>query len=967
MTVDIRSAPADQSALRTSHLAPWPDLQAELSAILAPERVLTGPLERIAYASDASFYRLIPQAVVQPASVEEIRALFAFSHRCRLPLTFRAAGTSLSGQAVTDGILVDLSKHWGQVRIEDGGARVRVQPGAIGGFVNTLLKPFGRRIGPDPASIDTCMLGGILANNASGMCCGVVENAYHTLDALTCVLPSGLVLDSAAPGAREQLAQAAPALAEGLLDIRQRVLANASLRERIRAKYRMKNTMGYSLNAFLDFAAPLDILAHLLIGSEGTLGFIAEAVLHTLPDWPLKYTGLLSFANAQDAARAIVPLRDSGARALEIMDRAALRSIEDLAGAPPFLRDLPETASGLLVEYQCATSPEMAGFKEAAARLGARLPLLRTPEFTEDPLAQAALWKLRKGMFPAIGAMRPQGTTVIIEDVAFPIERLADAMTDLQALFRGHGYEEAIIFGHAKDGNLHFVITPSFNDDASVGRYARFIDDVVRLVVDRYDGALKAEHGTGRNMAPFVDREWGAAAYELMAALKALIDPEGLLNPGVIINPDPAAHLRHLKPLPAVAAEVDRCMECGFCEPHCPSRALTLTPRQRIVVRREMARLATAGEDPELAAALGQAYPYAGLDTCAVDGLCATACPVGIDTGAMVKRLRAEAHSERAQGQAHWVAEHFATVEGVVRAGVALGHVTARVTGAPAIVAVTRAAERVLGTHLPKWNPAVPHASARRLPVTERAGAQAVYFPACLSRAMGKPPFSGDAPSLIATMLTLAGRAGVALWIPPDCAGHCCGMPFSSKGYTRAYRATLHHTIERLWEWSGGGALPIVTDASSCAYTLRACAGDLEPEDRARWERLTLLECGEFIHDVLLPRLRPVRLPESVVLHPNCALRKLGAAGKLVSIAEACAASVTVPRHLDCCGFAGDRGLLFPELTRSATRLEAEEVCSADFAGYYSSNLTCEMGLALATGRPYRSIAYLVERATRRE
>lgn len=924
---------------------------------------MSRPLERIAYASDASFYRLIPQAVVQPVSIEEIRALFSFSRGHHIPLTFRAAGTSLSGQAITDGILVDISNHWDRIRVEADGARVRVQPGAIGSWVNAVLKPYHRRMGPDPASIDACMMGGILANNASGMCCGVVENSYHTLDSLTFVLPNGLLVDTATPAANDQILQQVPRVTHGLMDLKHRIEANPVLCERIRAKYRTKNTTGYTLNAFLDFSTPADILGHLMIGSEGTLGFIAEAVLRTFPDYSLKYTGLLFFASAQAASTAILPLRDSGARALEIMDRAALRSVEHQAGAPPALQHLPESAAGLLVEFQCSTADELAHFRRQAVKVCETIPLLGAPAFTENPVEQATLWKLRKGMLPSIGAMRAQGTTVIIEDVAFPLERLAGAITDLQTLFRQHGYTEAIIFGHAKDGNLHFVITQSFNDDEAVRRYECFMVDVVTLVVTKYDGALKAEHGAGRNIAPFVETEWGREAYAIMRELKTLIDPDGLLNPGVIVNPDPQAHLRNLKTLPVVEPEVDQCIECGFCEPKCPSRRLTLTPRQRIVVRREVARLRTVQANPELLESLLADYRYAGLDTCAVDGLCATACPVNINTGDLVKRLRAEVISQRAQSQARFLAQHFAVLEYLVHTAVRAGHAAQAFVGVEAIVNLTRGAERLLGRRLPKWNAVVPKVAAHQPPTTQREAAEAVYFPTCLSRVMGSA--SSEAPSLIETMLTVAARAGTQLWIPADCVGLCCGMPFGSKGYATAYQETLHHTIERMWAWSGAGRLPIVIDASSCAYTLRTCGSALTSADQERLQRLTLLDSVEFVHDVLLPKLIIHRLPDEVVLHPNCALRKMDLADKLANVARACAASVSIPLNLECCAFAGDRGLLFPELTASATAPEVAEVCARAYDGYYSSNLTCEMGMRLATSKPYCSILYLVERSTR--
>ncbi|HMM34781.1 MAG TPA: FAD-binding and (Fe-S)-binding domain-containing protein, partial [Thermoanaerobaculia bacterium] len=615
-------------------------LRAALERIAAPERVLDRPIDRIAFASDASFYRLIPKAVVLTKSVDEVAELFRLARETKVPVTLRAAGTSLSGQAVTDGILAEVARHWRTVRVEEGGRRFRTQPGVIGASVNAALRPYGAKMGPDPASINTCTMGGILSNNSSGMCCGVTQNAYHTLESLTFLLPSGTRIDTAAPDADARFRAAEPALWQGLLDLKATLEADPALVARIRSKYRMKNTTGYSLNAFLDFEKPVEIFRNLLVGAEGTLAFIAEAVLSTVPDLPVRYTGLLLFPSMHAACAAIVPLRDSGAKALELLDRASLRSVETQPGVPPSIRTLPEGAAALLVEYQAGAEAERTGLEAVASAAVAPLALLEPARFTHDATEQALLWKVRQGTFPSVGAARKSGTTVLIEDVAFPIEHLADAAVDLTRLFAKHGYPEAILFGHAKDGNLHFVITQSFNDPAAVEKYARLIDDVVELVVKRYDGALKAEHGTGRNMAPFVETEWGPEAYAVMKRLKALCDPEGILNPGVLLNADPLCHLKDVKPMPTVEDEVDKCIECGYCEPKCPSRELTLTPRQRIVLRREMTRLEAEGTNAPLLAALEAEFPYAAVDTCAVDGLCATACPVSIDTGQLTKRLR---------------------------------------------------------------------------------------------------------------------------------------------------------------------------------------------------------------------------------------------------------------------------------------------------------------------------------------
>ena len=937
-------------------------LQDKLSNVLPEARIKTRLIDRIAYANDASYFRLVPQAVVQPNSVGEIQSLFKLSHQTRIPITFRAAGTNLTGQAITDGILVDISKHWDQYTVEGGGASIRAQPGIIGGFLNNVLKPYGRRIGPDPASIDACMLGGILANNSGGMCCGVTENSYQTICNMTIVMPNGYVIDTSVPDAPQIFENEQSHIAQGLLDIRRRILSNTELAGRIRKRYQSKNTNGYSLHAFVDFDTPLDILVHLMIGSEGTLAFIAEAVLRTFPLLTHKYTALLYFKTVQDAAAAIYPLRESGARAAEILDRAALRSVEAVPGVPAILQELPDSAASILVEYQAPDAESLVYFQKEAARTLNKLRLLHDPDpssgsgqgFTRDPVQQANLWKARKGIIASVGAMRAPGTTSLIEDVLFPVPRLADAVTDLQRLFAEHGYPEGVIYGHAKDGNLHFQINQSFNTQSEIDRFDAFTRDLVQVVTGKYDGALKAEHGSGRNMAPFVEAEWGPEAYAIMRDIKSLFDPDGLLNPNVLINPDPQAHITHAKSIMPVSPIVDACIECGFCESKCPSRFLTLSPRQRIIVQREIARLKAESNDSglwsqrqgtlespdKLLSTLQSSYLYDGIDTCAVDGLCATGCPVSINTGELTRQLRAEnVKSERVAG---WVASNFALVEKLLGWGVRVGHFfepRRRTKKKLFLASAAEGVEKMTGATLPKWNHSTPYPTKNIRELRAFRGEKDfIYFPSCISRQLGVPPSIVHGQSSLAkTLITITERADLSLEIPQDVEGVCCGMPFSSKGFTEAYKATLHKTLAKFWEWSEHGKYPIVIDTTSCAHSLRTCQEFISPEDLARYRQLTILDSLEFIHDTLLARLEIHPVEDDVVLHPNCSARKLGLEGKMLSIAQQCARSATVPLDLGCCAFAGDRGLLHPELTASATEKEATEVLTRDYGGYYSS------------------------------
>lgn len=945
------------------------EIQRFLSGLIDPSSILIRPIDRIAFASDASFYRLIPQAVIQPKTTDEIKHLFRFSHEHQIPLCFRAGGTSLSGQAITDGILVDVGRHWRAVRVEQGGKTIRVQPGLIGQQANNALRLYSRKIGPDPASIASCRMGGILANNSSGMCCGVVQNAYHTLSSLTFILPSITQIDTADPSAASLFCTLEPELCATLLKLKARIESNPELTARIRRKYKTKNTTGYSLNAFLDFEDPLDIFSHLIIGSEGTLAFIAEAVLNTVPDYPLKSTGLLLFPDLYAACSSIGALTAAGAAALELMDRPSLRSVENQPGVSPLLKTLPPNAAGVLVEFQAANTEQQRNFEAIAAKTVTQLPLLHPAEFTAEPYEQAKLWKVRKGMIPSVGAVRARGTTAIIEDVTLPVDRLADAATDLSALFTRHGYDDAIIFGHAKDGNLHFVITQGFNSDREIERYRLFMDDVVELVVGKYDGALKAEHGTGRNMAPFVETEWGSDAYRIMQELKAVTDPQNLLNPGVIVNPNPLAHVCDLKQLPVVESEVDKCIECGFCEHSCPSRDITLTPRQRIVVRREMQRLKDTSLNPETLSALDRDFPYMALDTCATDGLCATDCPVSIDTGKLTKRFRALRHSRFAHNVAATMARHFGLAEFAARFALRTGHFIEALFGFNTMASLTRQLDRISRklTGDPFWQWTAPMPKPRRgpLPIRQIQEADAVYYPSCISRIMGALPDEPEQISTMQALLNIADRAGVKLCIPRDITGHCCGVPFSSKGFESGNHVAVNRIIESLFRWSNAGRLPIITDTSPCTYGLKICRPQLSAENQEKFDKLVILDSVEFAHSTILPRLPIAHKLQSVALHPVCSATKMGISPKLVSLAQACSEKVVVPQEAGCCAFAGDRGFLHPELTASATRIEATELAPQQHDGYFSSSRTCEVGMTRATGKLYRSYLHLLDQASR--
>jgi D-lactate dehydrogenase len=954
-------------------------LRRELIGLLGEDRVLTRVLDLIRYASDASPYRLLPKAVVMARDAADISKVLDYARASKLPLTFRAGGTSLNGQSQSDGILIDVRRHWSGVEVLDGGARVRVRPGTVLGHVNRILAPHGRKLGPDPASTEIACVGGVLANNSGGMRCGVVADSYSTVGSLTFVLPSGTVIESAAPDAAQRFAEAEPELARGLAEIRDEIRADAELSERIRNKFRIKNTTGYRLCAFLDEEEPVQILRRLLIGSEGTLGFIAEAVFETVPLPPKTTLSWLHFEGIESATDPVPALVESGATAVELMVAPALMvAAQNIAGAPQDWLELPPTSAALLVEFGAESDGELDRLVAGAEEILGEHELIRPPDFTRDARRIEVSWTVREGLHGLIGRFRPPGSSLIIEDVCVPPERIAESARDIQALLTEHGFLPGVA-GHTSAGNLHFMLTPDFSKPEDLERYEAFMEKLVELILDKYDGSLKAEHGTGINMAPYVEREWGARATELMWRVKRLADPDGVLAPGVLLNRDPGAHLRNLKTTPEIEEVATTCVECGFCEPVCPSRHLTTTPRQRILIRREMAR---QPHGSPVQRALLEQYEYDGIETCAADGTCQIACPLGIDTGKLVKGFRAEERTERSQRRGVRLAERWRSVESAARAGLRAGAL------APALMRGAAGAARSVVTDelVPTWPANMPPPAAARLPQTSLEGAAAVYVPACINRIFGpalngsrlhqtgrawrralalRPRANGSGLPLPEAMVAVSARAGMPVWIPDDVAGHCCSVPWSSKGYTEGAAVMANHTLEALWRWSSQGELPLVIDASSCALGLAGEAADvLNEENRERHGRLEILDSIAWAKR-LLPNLRIGPKLRSVAVHPTCSTRHQGLEHELREVAGEIADQVVQPITATCCGMAGDRGLLHPELAASATAEEAAELAGSAHDAYLCSNRTCELALQQGTGAAYESFLIPLERVSR--
>jgi D-lactate dehydrogenase len=929
-------------------------LSAFRDAVADPAQVRTRALDLHAGAHDASHFLLIPQAVVFAGNADEVGGLLRASAAQGVPLTFRSGGTSLSGQALSDGVLVDVRRNFTNIEVLNGGARVRVQPGVTIRAVNARLMPFGRKLGPDPASESACTVGGVVANNSSGMACGTVNNTYQTLESLTVVLPSGTVVNTGAPDADERLRTLEPDLFEGLLRLARRVRDNPASVATIQHQFAMKNTMGYGVNSLLDFDRPAEILAHLIVGSEGTLGFVAEAVFRTIPRLAHVTTALLVFTDLEAANAALPELVDTGAATLELMDALSLKVGQALPGTPQVILDLPvRDHAALLVEYHTDSAEHLAALQHVGADLVNRLPLSAPSAFSSDAAARAQLWHLRKGLYAAVAGARRKGTTALLEDVVVPVPALGRTCIELIRLFDKHDYSNSVIFGHAKDGNIHFMLTDGFSTRDELDRYSAFTEDMVEVVLGE-GGSLKAEHGTGRVMAPFVRRQYGDELYDVMRQVKRLFDPAGMLNPGVLLDDDPKAHLRHIKSVPPVDVSVDRCVSCGYCEPVCPSRNITLTPRQRIVTLRAI-ELARLDGDHALAAELEKDYEYAAIHTCAVDGMCQTACPVNINTATLVKTLRTRDAKPLVKGLWGGAAKNWGTVTR------GAGHALTLVAKVP--TSVVRAPDKLARTMLgadtvPLYSAELPRGgTARRRPVPT-AEPQAVYFPACVGTMFG--PAVDSAPGIQKSFELLCERAGITLLVPQGIDELCCGTPWSSKGLARG-QATMHEkTLAALRVATRDGELPVVCDASSCTEGLRQTI-----ETDTSEKPMRVIDSVDFALTHILPLLPDHPRLKSLALHPTCSSTRLGINAVLEEVARGVAESVRIPENWGCCAFAGDRGMLHPELTASATREQAADVVAMDATAHASCNRTCELGMTRATGEPYRHILELLEEVTR--
>lgn len=919
-------------------------------------------LDRVAHSGDASFFKQIPQVVFFPENEKDVLKVINISKQEKIPLTFRAAATSLSGQTLGTGIIVDISRHFRNYNIAENGKKIKVGPAVVMDHANVFLKPYGKRLGPDPASGKACMVGGVVANNASGITSGIVLNPYKTISSLRFVLPSGTIVDSSLPDADILLQKSEPDLYEFLSGLKSEIRSDVESVEKIKHLYSMKNTVGYSINAFLDYDKPLDILTHLMIGSEGTLGFISEAEFNTVDDKPYKATSLLGFGTLEEAGEAVLPFAKAGMAAVEILSASALETVRTLPGMPDIIQKIPHQGAALLIEAHGADEDELSTLIDKARVVIADKKIDLHTGFMEDEIDRLKLWKARKSLFATVGANRPEGSTVITEDVVTPPDKLVEAINGVSRLLSKYGFDkDSVIFGHAKDSSLHFNFSVDFSSDERKSAFIALSDELANLICEELNGALKGEHGTGRAVVSYVGQQWGSKIYNWMRIIKKAVDPENVMNPGVLIDLDGDSYPEIFKENTVVDASIDRCVDCGFCESQCPSRFLTLTPRQRIVVWREMQRLKNVEKKRALYREMSEQFRYYGEATCAADGLCQLNCPVDINTGTFIKDLRAKNKSNFATKLSLFVEKNWYTAERLARSGLTVTQLFAKIGGEAFLKIFTKMLNQINQGVFPVWNRFIPRTAKYSLPGFDRSDAEFLYFPSCINRMMGSYRDEPGTKSVINSLIHICSLSEINIIVPPKVENYCCGLPLSSKGYHAAFIQSARKMVDFLYAHSDEGRLPILVDTSPCTLTMLHYDDVLGGHDLEKWKKLIFIDVVAFLNDEVLKDKNIPPLSRKVALHPVCSVKKMSLEEKFDNVARSCAKEVVDIPITGCCATAGDRGFHYPELSRSATKIEADYLKERPAENYYSSSRTCEIGMSDVSGKPFESIVFLVE------
>ncbi|GAB4221842.1 MAG: FAD-binding and (Fe-S)-binding domain-containing protein [Francisella sp.] len=898
------------------------NFKSQVKSILSKYQFIENEMLRYAYSTDASLYRMVPDLVLIVKNEQEIVEIIKLANKYDVKLTFRTAGTSLSGQAVTDKVLVVLaSDSWLGYQIIDNGNKIKLEPGIIGAQANNYLKAYRRKIGPDPGSINSAKIGGIIANNSSGMCCGIAKNSYATLDSMRIIFADGSILDTADESSIDNFKKNNKYFVSAILDIREQIINNDDLVNFIKKKFAIKNTSGYSLNAFLDFCDPIKIIERLIIGSEGTLGFVSNVTLNTVEDYQHKALNLI-YGNLSDLINLTIKLQDFQPSSVELLDYLSLKSVSGVNELQPFLINLDDSnIAAIMVEFAAENSQTLASLLDKVNECINSSNIHYQVGFISDEEQMQLLWRVRNGVLPSVAAQRPVGSSVLIEDIAVEINDLPSLVSDLKDLFVKYNYTNAAIFGHVLAGNIHFVLTPNFADKKQFDEYDKFMHHLTTLVAKKYNGSLKAEHGSGRNIAPFAIVEWGDKCWNIMWQIKNLFDKKNIFNPDVKLTNDKHLHIKNLKELNNVDEKIDKCMECGFCEPVCPSRNLSLTPRQRNSVARKIDTLVGKEKEKWL-----KDYNYYGIQTCATTSLCKMRCPVGIDTGEFILSKKVKCNK---------LVDHSKEIN-VAKKKVKLGNVSANVIGRGNLHKVTKFLHSIFKS-IPVYLETMPQVqSADFISSSFTSKQKVLLLPACPNRI-----FAGSRKYAKYSSQLILEKLNFEVNYPLNLDKQCCGQMYHSKAnYMQQEQSQIQ--LQKIIDYEKYSY--IVTDNSSCSQF-------------AKEQNINITN----INDLILDNFENLKLKKKfnkIALHIDCSTRKQNIDNKIIQALYNCSDEVIVPHNIYCCGFAGDKGFTTPELNASSLYLLKSQVKDCQIGVTF--NRSCQIGLSYHSNLEYVSFIELL-------
>lgn len=927
---------------------PQRELQRDLVPRIAGE-VRTDPITLALFATAACIFRRKPLAVVSPKSTEDVAATLAFASEHGIPVTPRGGGSSLSGAALGPGIILDFSAHMNRVlEVDPGRARVRMEPGAIHTRVQRAAAPHGLRLGPDPSSGDFCTIGGNIGTNAAGAHTLRHGATKDHLQALTVVLHDGTVV-RLGEGAEGREPAAWTRTAEHLTSIL-RAGAPRFLPERPRSN---KNSCGYDLwgawspGDQVSSIEPRFDPIRLLCGSEGTLGVVTEATMRLVPKPTATAVALLYFASWHEATEAVLEARRAGASAIEAMDHTFLEFVKK---DRPDLRDLiPDRfEAGLLVEFEGAADEEartgLAALEEwVAARPGKVLDF----RAARDAAERTALWSVRRAALPLVYRAEPVERPMnFIDDTAVPAEALGEYIGGLRSIFAKHD-TRYVIFGHAGNGNVHVVPLLDPHESTFVARMAAMAEDAFELTW-RLGGTITGEHGDGVLRAPYLRRQY-PESYDVMAAVKQALDPNGILNPGAVISDAttfPGDSLRYTNDYvvtrtvfdePDHRAMIEHCHGCGTCRDYCPVGSTTLlephTARAKASLLMELIRGAL---QPDM---LREKPLKEVMDSCFNCKLCLTECPSQVDIPGLAVAARREFVEKKGMPLRNWVLGHSAKVAQAVcvapwLANASIGNAAERaareslgkIAGKLDLPRFRRSfktgdAESKRALSLP-LTPAEPHGGAvaeipgskshvpgaashvrlgplppRHVPITRKVA----YFAGCFAR------FHDPEGEAAATVKVLEAN-GVEVVVPDQ---RCCGIALITMGAEAKIKADAQRNVRTLLPLVDRG-FTVVASAPSCGLALIEDYPRILGTEEAR----RLADHTIDVHQYLWALQERGELntafqevPLTVVYHNACHSVAQGMTEEPLRLLGLIPGLTVKPIEDSCCGIAGTYGM----------------------------------------------------------